>query len=196
MQDSDHELIAICNMCLGRLEGPFPLVKPYDDEQIATTVVKTSTKKPAVVWTVVIPTIGWKSLCVSASESNPVQKGNQQRRNIELTRLKGIAVMEGHVEATKGISLNTLRKIGVKLGLGQTQLAKKKRLCNLLVGFYVNKEVEEKTGVVSIPVNSAGQIITWNVTCSQHYVQQQVCALLCDSWEITHQGSAGQQHVS
>ncbi len=118
VQDSDHELIAICNMCLDRLEGPSPLVEPYDDEQIATTVVKTSTKKPAVDWTVVIPTIGWKSLRVSASESNPVQKGNQQRGNIELTRLEGVAVAEGHVEATKGISLDTLRKIGVKLGLG------------------------------------------------------------------------------
>jgi hypothetical protein len=105
-------------------------------------MLKTSTKNPAVDWSEVIPTLVWKSLRVSASESNPVQKGNQQSKSKELTRLEGVAVAEGHVEVTKGINLDALCKIGVKMGLGQTRLAKKKRMCDLLVSFYVNKEVE------------------------------------------------------
>jgi len=163
VQGADHELITICNKCIDRLEGSSSLIQPHADsnEQVASTL-ETSTKNPAVDWAEVIPTLSWKSLRVSASESNPVQKGNQQSKSKELTRLEGVAVAEGHVEATKGINLDALRKIGVKMGLGQTWLEKKKRMCDLLVSFYVNKEVEERTGVVSMLVDSVGQIITWN----------------------------------
>jgi hypothetical protein len=165
VQGADHELITICNKCIERLEGSSSLVEPHadNDEQVASTL-KTSTQNPAVDWAEVIPTLGWKSLRVSASESNPVQKGNQQSKSKELMRLEGVAVAEGHVEVVKGINLDVFCKIGVKMGLGQTRLAKKKQMCDLLVSFYVNKEVEERTGVVSMPVNSVGQIITWNVT--------------------------------
>ncbi len=121
----DHELIAICYMCLNPLEVPAPLIEPHadNDEQIASMIEK-ATKKPAVDWAEVIPTLGWKSLRVSASESNPVHKGNQQRGNNELTRLEGVEVAEGHVIETKGINLDALRKIGVKMGLDQTRSAK------------------------------------------------------------------------
>jgi hypothetical protein len=161
----DHKLITICYMCLNRLEVPAPLIEPHADnnEQIASTIKK-ETKKPAVDWAEVIPTLCWKSLRVSASKSNPVHKGNQQRGNNELTRLEGVEVAEGHVIEMKGIYLDALQKIGVKMGLGQTRSAKKKRMCDILVSFFVNKEFEERTGVVSMPVDCFGQSITWNVT--------------------------------
>ena len=67
---------------------------------------------------------------------------------------------DGHVEATKNINLDTLREIGGKIGLGQTRGKSKKQVCDLLVAFYDNKEIEERTGVASLP---SGQSITWNV---------------------------------
>jgi hypothetical protein len=77
-----------------------------------------------------------------------------------LTRLEGIQVADGRVEATKNINLYTLRKIGGKIGLGQTRGKPKKQVCNLLVAFYGNREIKERTGVASLP---SGQSITWNV---------------------------------
>jgi hypothetical protein len=78
-------------MCLNRLEVPAPLIEPHadNDEQIAS-MIKKATKKPTVDWAEVIPTLGWTSLRVSARESNPGHKGNQQRGNNELTRLEGV----------------------------------------------------------------------------------------------------------
>ena len=158
--------VAICHSCQVKMDKEFNLPKPRaeDDEEggtQTTTATTTSSGKQsaAIDWQHVIPTLSWKSLKLSAGDSNQVQKGNRQTAK-ELTRLKGIEVADGRVEATKNINLDTLRKIGGKIGLGQTRGKPKKQVCDLLVAFYGNKEIEERTGVASLP---SGQSITWNV---------------------------------
>jgi hypothetical protein len=163
--------VAICHSCQEKMEKELNLPKPraeddeeggihdHDSSEEQTTKMKSGKQSDAIVWQNVIPTLSWKSLKLSAGDSNQVQKGNQQTVKV-LTRLEGIQVADGHVAATKNINLDTLRKIGGNIGLGQTRGKPKKQVCNLLVAFYGNKEIEERTGVASLP---SGQSITWNV---------------------------------
>ena len=93
--------VAICHSCQEKMDKELNLPKPraeddeeggihdHDSSEEQTTKMKSGKQSDAFVWQNVIPTLSWKSLKLSAGDSNQVQKGNRQTAK-ELTRLEGI----------------------------------------------------------------------------------------------------------
>lgn len=101
-------------------------------------------KDGKVDWGVNGHNINWANIVVSAPVCNPVKKGRNLDK-IDKTKLEGLKVGDTTVP-TASISLDGLRKIGIKLGITGSQ--SKTKMAEALVAHCASKEQQKLLGVL------------------------------------------------
>jgi hypothetical protein len=142
VQNSDHELITICRVCVDRLESPSPFSSESNGllTEAPSAIAATSTNDPIVA-------CAWDDVIVSTLATNMAQKQkkNEPLKPSNSTRLQGFRI-NGVLLPTFKVSRDLLMKWSIGKGRSKARKFNKQELCEAIVGWKADHDIAIANG--------------------------------------------------